>query len=98
MARGRPRPQPTGASPGDLAGTAYTAGRPRRVVDLPISWYIEAVPVPGGFRITNIATSERRAARAIVAGTMSIDDALADRRNEPRILLREIVDESSDAR
>lgn len=82
----------------DFVGTAVTAGKPRQPVDLPSSWYIETVAAPDGVRVKDIASSERRAARAIVAGTMSIDDALADRRNEPRTLLREIVDEASDVR
>jgi len=80
----------------DVDGTAVTAGRPKQPERLPITWYIEAVPSPNGFRVVQAASSERRAARAIVSGRMSLAEALGDSRNEPRTLLRDTADEASE--
>ncbi len=80
----------------DIDATAVTAGRPRQPERLPITWYVEAVPSQNGFRVVQAASSERRAARAIVTGRMSLQEALADPRNEPRSLLRDTADEASE--
>ena len=82
-----------------IDGTARVAGGPQRAVTLPPAWYLEVAATPGGWRIRDAATAERRAARAIVAAAGPIDEtSFAGAQLDPLFLLQELADEAAEAR